>query len=268
VLQIKQSIDGLKMIANNVDPYDISALERSLNESAVRASTLWITYLLFGLYLIIAAVNVTPRQLFLSEPIKLPVLNIDLPIVGFFFLAPVLFVILHAYVLLQLVLLARTAAVYNDAVNHRILNKTHRDQVRQRLANTLFAQIVAGSSRERGGLLGKLLQLMAWVALVIGPLFILIIFEIKFLPYHSHIMTWFHRLLITVDILAILLLWPGALDGTKDIRWHELAHNWKSSVTAISFVFLFCICPAFLGSPMLAGVVTPQERSIFLRSVG
>jgi len=48
--------------------------------------------------------------------VKLPVLNIDLPLWGFFFLAPILFVIFHAYVLIQVILLARTATAYNDAV--------------------------------------------------------------------------------------------------------------------------------------------------------
>jgi len=72
-----------------IDPYDVEALEKSLNDSATRVSTIWVSYLVFGLYLVIAAGNVTHRQLFLKEPIKLPVVNIDLPMWGFFFLGGV-----------------------------------------------------------------------------------------------------------------------------------------------------------------------------------
>ena len=106
-------------IADKLDPFDVAALEKSVNDSAVRVSTIWVSYLIFGLYLVIAAGNVTHRQLFLEEPIKLPVLNIDLPLVGFFFLAPILFVVFHVYVLVQVLLLARTAA-YNEAIGHTI----------------------------------------------------------------------------------------------------------------------------------------------------
>src|SRR5262249_32707068 len=84
-----------------IDPYAVDALEKSLNDSATRVSTIWISFLLFALYLVTAAGTVTHRQLFLEEPTRLPVLNIDLPLWWFFLLAPIFFVILHAYVLMQ-----------------------------------------------------------------------------------------------------------------------------------------------------------------------
>jgi hypothetical protein len=127
--------------ALKLDAFDVSALERSLNDSATRVSTIWVSFLIFSLYLLTATATVAHRQLFLAEPLKLPVLNIDLPLLGFFFLAPVLFVILHVYVLLQVLLLARTAAVYNTAVERADLPPEENAALRQRLANTMFAQI-------------------------------------------------------------------------------------------------------------------------------
>jgi hypothetical protein len=115
-----------------INPYDVEALERSLNDSATRVSALWISFLIFGLYLVIAAGTVTHRQLFLGEPVKLPVLNIDLPLVGFFFLAPILFVIFHAYVLLQVLLLGRTAATYNEALDRAVRRMPANAAMRQR----------------------------------------------------------------------------------------------------------------------------------------
>src|SRR5258708_6485246 len=102
------------------DPFDIAALERSLNDSATRVSTIWVSYLIFALYLLIATGTATHRQLFLEEPLKLPVLNIDLPLYWFFILTPILFVLFHLYVLLQVLLLGRTAAAYNDIVANAI----------------------------------------------------------------------------------------------------------------------------------------------------
>src|SRR4051812_5033222 len=103
-------------MADNLDPGDVAALERAVNDSAGRVSTIWISFLVFGLYLAVAVGGVTPRQLVLEDAIKLPALNIDLPLVSFFFLAPLLFIIFHIYILVQVVLLARTAAAYNEAL--------------------------------------------------------------------------------------------------------------------------------------------------------
>jgi hypothetical protein len=106
--------------AEKPDPFNVEALEKSLNDSATRVSTIWVTFLIFGLYLVIAAGTVTHRQLLLQDPVKLPALNIDLPLVAFFFLAPALFVVFHAYVLLQVLLLGRTAAAYNEALDRAV----------------------------------------------------------------------------------------------------------------------------------------------------
>ncbi len=145
------------------DPFDVGALERSLNDSATRVSTIWVSYLIFALYLVIATGTVTDRQLFLEEPLKLPALNIDLPFFWFFVVAPILLVLLHIYVLLQVLLLGRTAAAYNKTVNRVVDSTPENALMRQRLANTLFAQIFAGSPREREGWLGWLLRAMAWI---------------------------------------------------------------------------------------------------------
>jgi uncharacterized protein YjbI with pentapeptide repeats len=208
--------------APKLDAFDVSALERSLNDSATRVSTIWVSFLFFSLYLLAAATTVTHRQLFLAEQLKLPVLSIDLPLWGFFFLAPILFVILHIYVLLQVVLLARTAAVYNTAVERAELPPEENAALRQRLANTLFAQIFAGSPREREGWLGWLLKAIAWITLAIAPVLILLVFQFMFLPYHSHLVTWMHRFLVTVELAAAFVLWPLALDVRQDFEWTRI----------------------------------------------
>ena len=215
--------------------------------SAVRVSTIWVTYLIFGLYLVIAVGNVTSRQLFVAELIKLPVLNVELPVVGFFFLAPILFVVLHAYVLLQLVLLAHTAAAYNDAVGYHCKIKADQERLRQRLANTLFAQMFAGSARQREGLLGILLNAVAWLVLVFFPVALLVVFELKFLPFHSYPLTWSHRIFIMIDLIMLLLLWRAALNPQRDVNWRNLTELRIGASTAIAVVVLSTVVFTFPG---------------------
>jgi hypothetical protein len=90
------------------DTKDAEALASALNHSAERVQTLWFSFLTFMLYLAIATGTTTHRMLFLEEPINLPVLNIK-PLLGFYVLTPGIFVVFHFYMLLNLVLLARTA---------------------------------------------------------------------------------------------------------------------------------------------------------------
>jgi hypothetical protein len=205
-------------MAERPDPFDVKELQSAVNDSATRVSAIWVSFLIFALYLLIAATTVTQRQLLLAEPVKLPVLNIDLPLWGFFFLAPMLFVIFHLYTLLQIMLLSRTAAAYNDAVARVELSPEENTSLRQRLANTLFAQIFAGSPREREGFIGWLMRAIVWITLAIAPVFVVLAFQFSFLAYHSHIATWTHRLLILVELLAFFLIWPLALDAQKNFQ--------------------------------------------------
>jgi uncharacterized protein YjbI with pentapeptide repeats len=237
------------MADNKIDSFDIGALEKAVNDSAGRVSGIWLSFVAFSAYLAAAASMISHRQMFLEEPIKLPTINIDLPLVASAILLPLLFVIYHIFVLLQVVLLARTADAYNDAVEHNVTEATDRIRVRQRLANTLFAQLFAGSPREREGVLGWLLRLMAWVTLAIAPICVLLVFEIKFLPYHSAAVTWTHRGLIVVDLLAILLLWAGAVDPRRDISFQGLMKSWKVALVAALIAILSNVLVTFPGEP-------------------
>ena len=237
------------MADSKIDPYDLGALERSVNDSATRVSGIWLSFVAFSAYLAAAASNISHRQIFLEEPIKLPTINIDLPLVASAILLPLLFVIYHVFVLLQVVLLARTADAYNQALDRAVAENDGRTVVRQRLANTLFAQLFAGSPREREGALGLLLRLMAWITLAIAPTFVLILFEIKLLPFHSAAISWTHRGLIAIDLLAVLFLWAGAIAPGNDIRWQSLRPHWKQSLGAVLILLVCCVFVTFPGEP-------------------
>jgi uncharacterized protein YjbI with pentapeptide repeats len=230
-----------------LDPFDVEALQKSVDDSAARLSTVWVSFIVFALYLEVAAGSTTDRQLLLEQPMTLPVLNINLPLLGFFLLAPVLLVIFHAYLLLQVLLLARTAAVYDEAVQRSSLAESDRARVQQRLSNTLFAQIFAGSPRERRGVVGVLLRVMAWVTLAIAPAFVLLTFEVQFIPYHSGAVTWTHRVLIAIDMTIVLLLWRAVFNPERDVLWHEIIEPRPALFTAIAVVLFSNMFVTFPG---------------------
>jgi hypothetical protein len=77
---------------------DLQALRDAVDQAAAVSGALWLSYIFVFLYLAIAAGAVTHKDLFFENPVKLPFLNVELPLIGFFVLGPALFLIVHAYI--------------------------------------------------------------------------------------------------------------------------------------------------------------------------
>jgi hypothetical protein len=84
---------------------DLEEIKKAVEDAASVSGALWFSYLFVLFYFAIAAGAVTHADLFFENPVKLPLLGVDLPLLAFFFLAPILFVIIHAYILVHLVIL-------------------------------------------------------------------------------------------------------------------------------------------------------------------
>lgn len=98
---------------HRICPKDLQALRDAVVDAATVGAGLWLSYLFVFFYLSIAAAAVTHRDLFFNRPVKLPFLGVDLPLLGFFFLGPGLFLIVHAYVLLHFALLASKVGAFD-----------------------------------------------------------------------------------------------------------------------------------------------------------
>jgi uncharacterized protein YjbI with pentapeptide repeats len=213
---------GDETISGNGGPgtKEAEALVSALNRSAERVQTLWFSFLTFMLYLAIATGTTTHRMLFLEEPLNLPVLNIKLPLLGFYVLTPVIFVVLHFYMLLNLVLLARTAKSFEDALVRAFPEDGDaRENFRMRIENALFVQLLVGGRLEREGLNARLLSWMALITLALAPVALMLFLEVKFLPYHSRPITWLHRGLLALDLALVCTLWPGCRSGWGVRLW-------------------------------------------------
>jgi len=99
---------------------------------------------------------------------------------------------------------------------------------------------------------------MAWITLAIAPVLILLMFQFSFLPYHSHLATWTHRLLILGQLAVVYLLWPGVLDARREPQWvmQRLSSGPMAGlpfeVAGVSLLILVSlIAAAFPGEPHL-----------------
>jgi uncharacterized protein YjbI with pentapeptide repeats len=192
---------------------DVDALLAALNGSAERFQTLWFSFLGLTVYLAITALATTHRNLLLNEPQTLPLLNIKVELLPFYFIAPLLFLVFHFYLLMMLVLLARTAAEFESELRKTLPGTAKQERYRARVENALFLQLLVGMAGERVGFNSFLLAAIAVITIVLAPVATLILVQMMFLPDHNIMITWWHRLLVIIDVGTVLTV------------WHSFVHN-------------------------------------------
>jgi uncharacterized protein YjbI with pentapeptide repeats len=206
-----------------VDPKDTGELQKAINDAAGKASVLWTTFVTFELYLVIAFGSVKHRDLFLETPIKLPLLNVDLPLVGFFVVAPTVLVIFHFYVFLQLLALAAKAEDYDTLLRQAASDTSDRQLLRHRLDSFFVLQLLIGPRKQRTGFAGFSLRLIAWITLVGAPVLILLHGQVTFLPYHREWVIWLQRITVLMDLVVIWYFWKRVRGDNESILPRGLA---------------------------------------------
>ena len=226
--------------------HDLDAVRKSVEDAASISGTLWFSYLFTLLYIAIATGAVTHKDLLLENPVKLPFLNVELPLVAFFALAPILFIIAHAYTLMHFVMLAAKVGTYDTELREKLSGKdadaTHLG-LRRQLPSNIFVQFLAGPSDIREGWLGWLLKLVAWISLVIGPVLLLLLLQIQFLPYHLWWVTWVQRCALLADLILLWFLWAAVLECSSEITFPRFWHS--RGLTALALLSLVPIGLAF-----------------------
>ena len=192
----------------------------------------------------LAANSVSQVDLFLEKPVRLPFLGTDTQLSDFFFLAPILFVIVHAYMLVHLNMLSNKAQRFNFALYDplRQITVQTRETLQWQLQSNIFIQFLAGPPGVRAGLLGWLLRTILWITLVSAPVLLLLMMQIQFLPFHSLFVVWTQRIALVVNLLLIWWLWRQILSGGKIVGaqkgWTD--HAWLGTGLALSLaVVLF-----------------------------
>jgi uncharacterized protein YjbI with pentapeptide repeats len=212
--------------AVEAEAQDLEALRKGVEDSASISGGLWLSYLFVLFYLAIAAGAVTHADLLLQNPVKLPFLNIELPLRAFFLLAPLLFVITHAYALVNLVVLANRVRQFHHELRDQTANPTLRIALTRQLPSHVFVQFLGGPEETHKGAFGGLLAAILWITLVGTPIALLLLLQIQFLPYHDLLITWTTRAVLILDLGLIWWLWRNILGSRTDER---KASFWRSS---------------------------------------
>jgi len=126
-------------------------------------------------------------------------------------------------VLLHFLLLAGKVGAFYAELRDQVFPEEKRTQLPRQLPSNIFVQFLGGPREVREGIVGFLLKSVAWISLVAGPIALLVLFQLQFLPYHSPWITWWQRIAVILDLVLLWLLWPPIARGeTALLTWNDL----------------------------------------------
>ncbi len=225
----------------NLEPY-----KEAVNDTAKTARGLWLGFIALETYLAISVGAVTHADLFLENPVKLPILNVDLPLVSFFFTAPVFLLINHFYCLFILAGLARRVGEFNEAVLAAQITTFEENTLRRTLDGFVIVQMIGSPDYERTGVIFLMMRLIVAATLIAVPILLLLLIQIQFLAYHLEWVTNIHRLCLILDAVILCLFWPMIRDGAASLgnrwwSWHTLRVGCSCLLLVIFSVFVATI---------------------------
>lgn len=219
------------------DPKDYLEVANGASDAAWSS---WLAFLLLLTYVIVTLASVGHTALLLNSPVKLPIINADIPIVGFFQYAPLLLLLVYLSLLIQHVVLARKFRKFTDAIAPYELETGSEHPARERVHSYVFSQLTAGP---RANLITKfMMQLIVYVTFSILPIVTLLYFQTKFLPYHDVSITYWHRIAVILGFVMLILLTPLMQNKRVARRWNikmgPQAEAWEASGTQVILVLI------------------------------
>jgi uncharacterized protein YjbI with pentapeptide repeats len=202
------------------------SLLKDVRETASDVRGLTLTYVVALLYVGIIIFGSTHEQLLRVSNVTLPLLSVELPLVGFYVFTPWLLFLLHLNLLIQHYLLSQQVFAFRRQLDG-VASQAKRAQLVRNLGHLPFVHWLAGDHHGRG--LRLLLAVVVETSLVYWPLLTLAALQIAFLPYHNEGLVWLQRTALLADAAATLWLWPKILHPEDDgASW------WKTAVPTVA----------------------------------
>src|SRR5262249_16828217 len=239
-------------------PDEVKGFLDEANGASDPAWSAWLAFLVLLTYVAVTLASVSHKNLLLNSPVRLPIINADIPLVGFFQYAPAMLLLVYLSLLVQHVILARKYRRFTDAVSAYETETGSEHPARERVHSYVFSQMLAGP---RPNLITKfMMQLIVYVTFAIIPVITLLYFQIKFLPYHEVSITYWHRITLVLAFARLLLLIPIIQHIPPKRRWDvrvgPRAEAWEASGTQVVVVLI--LLPLVAGFSWLIATV-PDE---------
>jgi uncharacterized protein YjbI with pentapeptide repeats len=201
-------------LAQNKDEVSlhVEKLLEAANSASQTVAALHVAFMAFVTYLGVIVWGTTHEDLLRISPVKLPILDVELPLTAFYGFVPWMVVLLHFNLLMQLELLS--CKLWH--LDQDLPDSPAGQQVRNRLFIFPFTHLIAG--RSEVWLIRWLLSLVVGITVIALPLLMLLAAQIRFLPFHDEAITWSQRIAVWVDAGMLITLWP-LIASPEDRAW-------------------------------------------------
>lgn len=223
-------------------------LLNAANAAAGSARNSWLAFMGVIAYLLVTLAGVTHVDLLLNSPVRLPIVNVEIPLFSFFLVAPYLLVMVHLSVLIQHALLARKYQLFSEAIAADEDPRERDHALRQLVNSYVFAQMVAGPRPI--GTMRFLMRLMVFATVSLLPIVTLIYSQITFLPVHDVATIHAIRIAVLVDLILLFAVWPlipmpYLSDGGR-LRIARHGWRWEMSYASLTIAgFLVLVVAGF-----------------------
>lgn len=186
-----------------------------VHRAAVELRNFTITFLSLLLYVSLIIASTTHEQILRIDPVKLPVLNVDIPIVGFYAVMPVFLLLMHLYLLVQYYLFSQQVFLFDSVLQQEPAEVQY--HLRRNLGNLPFLHWLLG---QHAGVMRLIMTLTTVISLIIWPLWTLLWLQMTFLPYHDQNTVTLQQSCLLLDVVFLLYLWAKILDPNDNAgRW-------------------------------------------------
>src|SRR6476469_8565449 len=114
------------------------------NAASDPARTAWLAFLVLLTYVVVTLTSVSHKDLLLNSPVRLPIINADIPLVGFFQYAPAMLLLVYLSLLVQHVILARKYRKFTDAITSYEMETGAEQPARELVHSYVFSHIADG----------------------------------------------------------------------------------------------------------------------------
>lgn len=195
----------------------------AVNGAAGAAGRRHLTFITLCVYVLIIIASTTDVMLLKISPVKLPLLDVEIPIEGFYAVAPWLVALLHFDLLLQFHVLAWKLHPFNAEVNR--LPECHRSQLHKRITSFFYTHLMGGG--EHSTVLRWLYEAILWVTLMFLPLGLLLWAQARFLCYHDADITQAQKLAVTADTLLLWGFWWLLMEDEAKYPTEHPPRRWR-----------------------------------------
>ncbi|MCB2262882.1 MAG: pentapeptide repeat-containing protein [Candidatus Thiosymbion ectosymbiont of Robbea hypermnestra] len=203
---------------------EVALLRAAADESARHVRMLYFTFLLFAFYVAVIAFSTNDEQLLKGAGAHLPLLDVELPLLAFYIVVPLLVLIFHSHLLNQFFLLSRKLFRLDQAL--RSLPAGQETTQRELPFPLIFSYQIIGTHHP--SLIRWSFQAAVTVTVLLLPLVLLALLQWKFLPYHGAWITFEHRVVFTLDLLLLWLFWPRLSSRSGRWRaWFPYSRRWR-----------------------------------------